>query len=219
MKYTADRKLEYYEGNFEAFLRQCSESFTAANMEEALGVAAEGSADKFAPPVRKVGSTGKVASMASMASSGGVGSEELLESEYGEQQESVEEDDEALDGPKTKVKLSFPVPGKLVGVLSSTKPVMEMSNVWFGYNWEPGMPYTLKGVSGKLTLSSRVALVGRNGAGKSTFMNLLCGELSPNPDPDGKEGTVFQHRYRFGDYDELYQKRLEQPQSDDEAKM
>jgi elongation factor 3 len=104
-------------------------------------------------------------------------------------------------------------------------------------------------VSGKLTLSSRVALVGRNGAGKSTFMNLLCGELSPNPDPDGKEGTVFQHhnlrlayvnqqhvthlghfmqstpftylqyRYRFGDYDELYQKRLENPQSDDEAKM
>merc|ERR1719238_992188 len=62
------------------------------------------------------------------------------------------------------------------------------------------MPYTLKGVSGKLTLSSRVALVGRNGAGKSTFMNL-------------------QYRYRFGDYDELYQKRLETPQSDDEAKM
>merc|ERR1719375_909092 len=66
MKYTADRKLEYYEGNFEAFLRKNPEVFTAANMEEALGVAVE-KEEKFAP-ARRVGSTGKVASMASMAS-------------------------------------------------------------------------------------------------------------------------------------------------------
>jgi ATPase subunit of ABC transporter with duplicated ATPase domains len=245
MKYSADRKLEYYEGNFEAFLQKNPEAFTAANMEEALGVAAAPDAGKFTP-AKRISSTGKVASMASMASTNK--SDEPMDSEEGDAEESVDSG-EVLDGPKTKVKLSFPAPGKLTGVLSATKPVMEMSNVWFGYNWEPGMPYTLKGVSGKLTLSSRVALVGRNGAGKSTFMNLLCGELSPNPDPDGKEGTVFQHhnlrlayvnqqhvthlghfiqstpitylqyRYRFGDYDELYQKRLETPQSDEEAKM
>merc|ERR1719161_2160725 len=48
MKYSADRKLEYYAGNFEAFLRQNPEAFTAANMEEALGVAVE-KEKKFAP--------------------------------------------------------------------------------------------------------------------------------------------------------------------------
>jgi len=42
-------------------------------------------------------------------------------------------------------------------------------------------------------MSSRVAICGRNGCGKSTFMTLLCSEMSPSEGPDGKVGEVARH--------------------------
>lgn len=250
MQYTADKKLKFHEGNFEAFMRNAGDVFTASGMEEMLGVAPP--AD-FNPPKRSgsrlsmgMPSVGSMASMASVNSTEPMGSEDA---DGNDTPEPASSEDGFVEGPRTKVKLSFPVPGKLVGVLSGNKPIMEMSNVWFGYNWAPGQKYTLTGVSGKLSLSSRVALVGPNGAGKSTFMNLLCGELTPCEDEKGGMGTVYQHqnlrlayvnqqhvthlghflsstpltylqyRYRFGEYDELYQKRLMEPQNEDQEKL
>jgi ATPase subunit of ABC transporter with duplicated ATPase domains len=247
MQYTAEKKLKFHEGNFEAFMKNAGDVFTAAGMEELLGVAPP---TDFNPPKRSA-SRLSMPSVGSMASIASMQSTDPLESEEGDGSVTPEGSDDAsvVEGPRTKVKLSFPVPGKLTGILSVTKPIMEMSNVWFGYNWAPGMPYTLTGVSGKLTLNSRVALVGPNGAGKSTFMNLLCGELTPCTDEGGGLGTVYQHqnlrlayvnqqhvthlghflsstpltyiqyRYRFGEYDELYQKRLMEPQNEEQEKL
>jgi len=99
-----------------------------------------------------------------------------------------------LDGfeePKTApAKLVFPIPGKLEGIRTNSKPVMEMKDVYFEY--EGGKGQIIKGVTTRLTLGTRVAIVGVNGAGKSTLLNLMCGELRPS-EHDGKVGEVWQH--------------------------
>jgi elongation factor 3 len=45
----------------------------------------------------------------------------------------------------------------------------------------------LSGISIQCTLNSRVAVIGANGAGKSTMIKMLTGELLP------VEGTVWKH--------------------------
>eukprot|EP00927_Polykrikos_kofoidii_P024513 TRINITY_DN22282_c0_g1_i1.p1 TRINITY_DN22282_c0_g1~~TRINITY_DN22282_c0_g1_i1.p1 ORF type:complete len:756 (-),score=152.48 TRINITY_DN22282_c0_g1_i1:445-2490(-) len=148
----------------------------------------------------------------------------------------------AIQGAQGEIRLVFPIPGKLDGVASQTKPILEMKNASFAYNDDS--PFILKGVSVKLSLGSRVAVIGVNGAGKSTLLSLLCGELSP-VEFEGKIGEVtrhrnlrlsyiaqrhtfhleeflkctpvhyFQLRFRNG-YDEMLQKRLMDPGSQEE---
>lgn len=142
-------------------------------------------------------------------------------------------------------KISFPIPGNLKGQ-SASKPVMELKDVFFAYD-EDG-PLILKNISCKVSLTSRVGIIGQNGAGKSTLLNLLCGELHPTPSPEGKLGEVFQHRnlrlayiaqqhmYHLGDFmnsspyvyiqrryqngcDEALQRRLLDPVNEEESKM
>ncbi|KAF7306093.1 hypothetical protein HMN09_00764400 [Mycena chlorophos] len=85
----------------------------------------------------------------------------------------------------TSVKFSFPPPGSLVGVRSSTRAIMKLANCTFTY---PGRSTpSLFNVSCALSLSSRVGVVGPNGAGKSTLIKLLTGETEP------QEGTVYKH--------------------------
>jgi len=96
-----------------------------------------------------------------------------------------------VNAPKVaEVKLTFPIPGKLQGISNKSKPVMECRKVHFEYPGGKGM--IIKGVTVRLTLASRVAIVGANGAGKSTLLGLLCGELNPT-EHDGKVGEVWQH--------------------------
>lgn len=84
------------------------------------------------------------------------------------------------------LEFSFPAPGYLEGVKSKGKPLMKMNKVTFTYpsNDKP----TLTDVTVQVSLSSRVACVGVNGAGKSTMIKLLTGELEPC------KGTVWKHK-------------------------
>ncbi|TFK23663.1 mRNA export factor elf1 [Coprinopsis marcescibilis] len=85
----------------------------------------------------------------------------------------------------TTVKFSFPPPGSLMGVRSSTRAILKLSNCTFTY---PGRDKpSLYNVSCALSLSSRVGVVGPNGAGKSTMIKLITGETVP------QEGTVYKH--------------------------
>ncbi|KAF9524005.1 mRNA export factor elf1 [Crepidotus variabilis] len=85
----------------------------------------------------------------------------------------------------TSVKFSFPPPGSLMGVRSSTRAILKLSNCTFTY---PGRSTpSLFNVSCALSLSSRVGVVGPNGAGKSTLIKLITGETSP------QEGTTYKH--------------------------
>jgi len=77
--------------------------------------------------------------------------------------------------------------GKLEGIVNRKKVVMKMENISFTY---PGTDKrVLNSVSVKLALCSRVALLGKNGAGKTTMLKLLVNELMPN---EGM-GETWQH--------------------------
>jgi len=87
----------------------------------------------------------------------------------------------------TKFKMSFPTPGMLEGVTSRGKHIMKMTNITFTY---PGAPKAqLTGVTVRVSLGTRAACIGANGAGKSTMIKLLTGELQP----DEKSGEVWKH--------------------------
>jgi len=86
---------------------------------------------------------------------------------------------------ESKLKFDFPQPGPIEGVKSKGKALMKMGHCTFTYpgNEKP----TLFDVSVQVSLSSRVACVGENGAGKSTMIKLLVGEIVP------QEGDVWKH--------------------------
>merc|ERR1712176_1220842 len=80
----------------------------------------------------------------------------------------------------------FPVPGSLEGVKSRGRKILQMKGVTFKY------PTSEKNIVENITLTvcmaSRVAVVGANGAGKSTAIKLLIGELKP------KQGSIWRHQ-------------------------
>jgi len=85
----------------------------------------------------------------------------------------------------SKMKMKFPPPGPIEGVKSKGKALMKMANCTFTYpiNDTP----TLFDITVQVSLSSRVACIGENGAGKSTMIKLLVGEAEP------QEGNVWKH--------------------------
>ena len=86
---------------------------------------------------------------------------------------------------ETKVVFNFPQPTILDGVKTKGTPILQMNNCDFTY---PGASKPqLTGVTVKCSMASRVACVGANGAGKSTMIKLLTGEMKPT------HGTVKKH--------------------------
>merc|ERR1719174_2555415 len=82
-------------------------------------------------------------------------------------------------------KWVFPLPGTLEGVKSRGRTILKMQDVTFKY---PTMEKnTIEDVSLTVCMASRVAVVGANGAGKSTAIKLLIGELKP------ASGTITRH--------------------------
>merc|ERR1712003_537505 len=71
-------------------------------------------------------------------------------------------------------KFKFPQLGPIEGVRSKGKALMKMTDCTFTYpgNEKP----TLFNITVQVSLSSRVACIGENGAGKSTMIKLLVGE-------------------------------------------
>merc|ERR1712194_556285 len=99
---------------------------------------------------------------------------------------------------ESKLKFSFPQPGNIEGVKSKGKALMKMGKCTYTYpvNDEP----TLFDISVQVSLSSRVACVGENGAGKSTMIKLLVGEIEPQTGevwkhPNARVAYVAQHAF------------------------
>merc|ERR1712151_987325 len=78
---------------------------------------------------------------------------------------------------------NFPVPGPLEGVKSRSKVVLRMNNVTFQYATKEKP--TIMDVSLTVSQVSRVAVIGANGAGKSTAIKVLVGEQKPT------EGSIW----------------------------
>lgn len=141
----------------------------------------------------------------------------------------------------TNVQFKFPPPGILAGIKSHTRAILRMSNVSYTY---PGAPKpSLTDASLTLSLSSRVAIIGGNGAGKSTFIKLLTGETIPQSGkvekhPNLRIGYIKQHalehvelhlektpsqylqwRYANGDDREVFLKQTRVLTDQDKAQM
>merc|ERR1719446_878233 len=87
------------------------------------------------------------------------------------------------------VAFSFPDPGMLEGVTSKTKALMKMVDCSFKYPTRD--VNTLNNISVQVSMASRVAVIGVNGAGKSTMIKMLIGEILPN-EGEGK-GDIVRH--------------------------
>jgi len=86
---------------------------------------------------------------------------------------------------ETNVVFKFPQPMILDGVKTKGTPILQINNCDFTY---PGAKKPqLIGVTVKCSMASRVACVGANGAGKSTMIKILTGEMKPS------SGTVKKH--------------------------
>ncbi|KAH9508029.1 ATP-binding cassette sub- F member 1 [Bulinus truncatus] len=103
--------------------------------------------------------------------------------------EEEETKTELLTRPKDYVvKFSFPAPTPL------NPPILGVYSVTFGY---PGQRELFRDLDFGIDMSSRVAIVGPNGVGKSTFLKLLTGEIIPGIGERRKN-----HRLRIGKYDQ-----------------
>ena len=80
------------------------------------------------------------------------------------------------------VKFKFPEPNKLA------PPILGLKNVSFKY---ANQPFLFKKLDFGIDMSSRVAIVGPNGVGKSTLLKLLLGDIEPT------SGEVIRNRYVF----------------------
>merc|ERR1711904_293713 len=81
------------------------------------------------------------------------------------------------------MKFTFPEPGPLEGVKSRSKIVLRMQNVSFTYPTKDKP--TIMDINLTCSQMSRVAVIGANGAGKSTAIKVFVGEMTP------QEGTIW----------------------------
>merc|ERR1712125_129107 len=81
------------------------------------------------------------------------------------------------------MKFTFPEPGPMEGVKSRSKVVLRMNNVYFQYPTKDKP--TIMDVNLTVSQVSRVAVIGANGAGKSTAIKVLVGEQKPT------EGSIW----------------------------
>jgi len=82
-------------------------------------------------------------------------------------------------------KWIFPIPGTLEGVKSRGRQILKMTNVQFRYPTHEKP--TVTEICLSVCMASRVAVIGANGAGKSTAIKLLIGELKP------EQGAIWRH--------------------------
>ncbi|KAK3609470.1 hypothetical protein CHS0354_020404 [Potamilus streckersoni] len=109
-----------------------------------------------------------------------------------QKQSLFQEEEKKLDllqKPKEYVvRFTFPNPAPL------NPPVLGLSCVTFSYE---GQQLLFKDLNFGIDMASRVAIVGPNGVGKSTFLKLLTGDLQPM-----KGNVIRNHRLRIGKYDQ-----------------
>lgn len=189
-------KLHYYKGNYSMFkkmlVQKRREQLKAYEKQE-----------KRIKEMKSSGATKKQAEKKSK--------EALTRKQEKNRAKSKKNDDE--DGPTELlekpqeyiVKFKFPEPPPL------QPPILGLYNVSF---WYPGHKPLFKEVDFGIDMDSRVAIVGPNGVGKSTFLKLLVSDLTP------MEGEVRKnHRLKIGRYDQHSGEHLTAEESPSEYLM
>ncbi|CAH3110028.1 unnamed protein product [Porites lobata] len=173
------QKLYYYRGNYEQFkkmhVQKVKEQEKAYNKQQ-----------KQLKDLKASGSSKKQAEEKTKAVQG-------RKNKKGGKKGDMDEDDlepvELIKKPKEYVvKFSFPLPPPL------NPPILGLKSVEFGY---PNQPKLFNNLDFGIDMKSRIAVVGNNGVGKSTFLKLLIGQLEPL-----KGDSVRNHRLRLGSYNQ-----------------
>ncbi|EDO34786.1 predicted protein [Nematostella vectensis] len=172
------QKLSYYRGNYAQFKKMYKQKLK--EQEKAFH-----KQEKQLKDMKASGQSKKQAEEKTKAQQG------RKNKKGGKKGADAEEDDrqtvELLKKPKEYVvKFSFPNPPPL------NPPILGLKDVVFGY---PDQPILFKNIDFGVDMNSRIALVGNNGVGKTTFLKLLCGNLNP------LQGELIRnHRLRLGFY-------------------
>lgn len=109
-----------------------------------------------------------------------------------------EEANSYFEFKSNKFKFTFPQPCFLEGINTRGRVLLKMDNVSLIY---PGNSApTIQDISVRASMASRVACVGVNGAGKSTMIKVLTGELEPTTGtvwkyPNCRVGYIAQHAF------------------------
>lgn len=175
-----NKKLYYYKGNYSMFKKMFVQKRREMNKEyekqekRIKELKAHGQSKKQAEKKTKDNLTRK------------------SEKNKGKTQKQDEDDDkptELLARPKDYiVKFSFPDPPPL------QPPILGLHDVQFAF--EGQKPLFIDTEFG-IDLNSRIAIVGPNGVGKSTFLKLLVGDIEPNKGEQKKN-----HRLHIGRFDQ-----------------
>ncbi|CDZ98834.1 p-loop containing nucleoside triphosphate hydrolase protein [Phaffia rhodozyma] len=163
MDLTFQKKLIYYGGNYSTYVRTKAENET--NQMKAYAKQQE----EIAHIKKFIASAGTYANLVKQAKS----KQKIIDKM--EAAGLIEE----VAKPK---QISF----KFEDVSKLPPPIIAFSDVAFSYSGK-SKDYLYKDLSFGIDMDSRVAIVGDNGTGKSTLLNMITGELSP------VEGTIGRH--------------------------
>ncbi|KAL5011674.1 hypothetical protein ScPMuIL_010225 [Solemya velum] len=173
------QKLNYYRGNYGTFKKMLVQK--RKEQEKAY--------EKQEKRLRELKASGKSSKVAEAKTKEALTRKQVKNKE---KQKTNPEDDkptELLQKPREYiVKFSFPEVSHL------SPPILGAMCVTFAY---PGQPSIFKNLDFGIDMNSRIAIVGPNGVGKSTFLKLLTAELEPTKGEVRKN-----HRLRIGKYDQ-----------------
>jgi len=182
-----DLELHQYKGNFEQFEDMYAQRRTQVNKEF----------DKFTKAMKAAKASGDK-SKAKDLEAKSKKDQKKAQDKQGKKKDKgmgMAAADDVVTAPPKKwadytVHFAFPEPPEL------NPPLIQLTDVDFKY---PGREdFGLKNINLGIDMGSRVAIVGPNGGGKSTLMNLLSGDLEPvsgwgRRDPKLRIGRYNQH--------------------------
>lgn len=173
------QKLQYYKGNYSSFKKMYKQK--VREHEKAY--------EKQEKQIKALKSSGKSGKQAEAQAKITTSRKKEKNMSKREQEDATEQHSELLQRVKEyKVKFTLENPPPI------NPPVLGLKDARFGY---PGQPPLFKKVDFGVDMSSRVAIVGPNGVGKSTFLKMLTGKV------DVVEGEVIRNpRLRIGFYNQ-----------------
>ncbi|KAG8937096.1 hypothetical protein FRC03_007797 [Tulasnella sp. 419] len=163
MELTPKKKMVYYSGNYSTFVRTKSEN--EVNQMKAYHKQQE----EIAHIKKFIASAGTYANLVKQAKS---------------KQKIIDKMEAA--GLIEKVEIPRPLRFNFEEIHRLPPPIIAFNEVAFSYSGKPE-DYLYKKLSFGIDMDSRVAILGANGTGKSTLLNLIIGILQPC------EGTVSKH--------------------------
>ncbi|KAI0757918.1 P-loop containing nucleoside triphosphate hydrolase protein [Fomes fomentarius] len=163
MDLTTKKKLLYYGGNYSTYVRTKAEN--EVNQMKAYNKQQE----EIAHIKKFIASAGTYANLVKQAKS---------------KQKIIDKMEAA--GLIEKIEMVKPLRFNFEDVSKLPPPILAFNEVAFAYSGKPE-DYLYKNLSFGIDMDSRIAIVGQNGTGKSTLLNLITGALQPS------EGTVSRH--------------------------